>query len=268
MTVVDVEAVTGLVARVAYDLVLPRFRDLDRDEVSEKAPGDLVTVVDTAAEEAIIAGLAELAPGIPVVGEEGASADPGLLTALPELDQVFVVDPIDGTRPFVEGRPDYAVMVALVARGEPVAGWICLPSREEIVVGERGSGAWRNGERMVAPDRPSEPRLRVAPTRGYDTELAGRADAAGLVVGLGTPLWAGRSYVALATGEVDGLGYWVSWPWDHAPGTAIVRELGGEVALLGGGDYRAVGQVGPMLAAGDRTVADRLRGLMSPDPRR
>lgn len=264
----DVGAVTALVERVAYELVLPRFRDLSAEDVRAKGPGDLVTVVDVAAEDALTAGLAELAPDVPVVGEEATAADPALLDALTELDRAFVVDPIDGTRAFVDGVPDYAVMVALVVRGEPVAGWICLPSRERTFVAERGAGAWRNGERLAAPGRPAAPRLRIAPTRGHDDVLAARADAAGLDVGLGVPLWAGRSYAAVADGEVDGLGYWAGWPWDHAPGTAILRELGGSVTTLSGDPYRVTGAVGPMLAAGSPAVADRLRGLMVPDPRR
>src|SRR5665811_2510604 len=63
----DVDAVTALVEHVAATVVAPRFRDLRDGEVREKAPGDVVTVVDTAAEAALVRGLAEIAPGVPVV---------------------------------------------------------------------------------------------------------------------------------------------------------------------------------------------------------
>ncbi|MCV2395504.1 inositol monophosphatase [Actinotalea sp. M2MS4P-6] len=263
----EISAVTDLVERVAYELVLPRFRDLSEDDVSAKGPGDLVTVVDTAAEDAITAGLTAIAPDVPVVGEEATAADPALLSALPELERAFLVDPIDGTRAFVEGAPDYAIMVALVEAGEPVAGWICLPSRGHTWVAERGSGAWRDGARLTPPARPERPRLRIAPSRGHDDVLAERSAAEGLEVGLGVPLWAGRSYTALADGEVDALGYWAGWPWDHAPGTALLRELGGVVAGVDASPYRATGLAGPMIAAGSADAFDRVRGLMLPDPR-
>lgn len=264
----NVTAVTGLVERVAYDLVLPRFRDLSAEDVRQKGPGDLVTVVDTAAEAALTDGLRRIAPDVPVVGEEATAADPGLLASLRDLDRVFVVDPIDGTRAFVDGEPDYAVMVALVAAGEPVAGWICLPSRGHTWVAERGSGAWRDGERLAPPGRPDPPRVRIAPTRGHDAVLAERAESDGLTgIGLGVPLWAGRSYTALADGEVDALGYWVGWPWDHAPGAVLLRELGGVVATVDRADYRPAGVVGPMIAAGSPAIFERTRGVMLPDPR-
>lgn len=263
----DVAAVTALVERVAYTLVLPRFRDLAADDVADKGGGDLVTVVDQAAEIAIAEGLAEIAPQVPVVGEEAVAADPRLLDGLAGLEVAFLVDPIDGTKAFVDGAPEYAVMVALVAAGEPVAGWICLPSRGHTYVAERGAGAWRDGERMTPPERPEQPRLRIAPSRGADHVLAQRAAADGLTLGLGIPLWAGRSYTALADGEVDGLGYWSGWPWDHAPGAVLIRELGAVVTTLGGAQYRATGHSGPMVAAAGAGQADRLWSLMLPDPR-
>src|SRR5690606_4011098 len=54
----------------------------------------------------------------------------------------FVVDPIDGTRAFVEGDPDFAVMVALVDHGVPVASWIALPAYGELLTAARGAGAF------------------------------------------------------------------------------------------------------------------------------
>ncbi len=261
----DVAAVTALVETVAYELVLPRFRALVDGDVSEKAPGDLVTVVDTAAEAEIIAGLAAIAPGIPVVGEEGSAADPAVLAALPGLPVAFLVDPIDGTRAFVDGAPDYAVMVALVSGGASVASWICLPSRGHTYVAERGSGAWRDGVRMAPPDRPDEPRVLIGPTRD-DAALVERARRVGLPsIGVGRRMWAGRHYTALADGEVDALGYWAGWPWDHAPGAVLVRELGGVVAGMDGKDYRPKDVAERVVVAADRQLHDVVRGLMGPE---
>ncbi|MDO8105661.1 inositol monophosphatase [Isoptericola sp. b441] len=257
---VDVDAVTALVEHVAYQVVLPRFGHLASGDVADKAPGDLVTVVDTAAEAAIVEGLTAIAPDVPVVGEEAVAADPAVLDALGDSAAAFVVDPIDGTRAFVEGRPDYAVMVALVVRGEPVAGWICLPSRATTWVGERGSGVFRDGTRVAPPARPEVPRVRVSPRRG------GRPDATalpGLDLAVEGPLWCGRFYGDVAGGTLDGLGYWGGWPWDHAPGTVLVRELGGAVVGIDGADYRPVGRWrGPLVVAAEPGTASLLRAAM------
>ena len=93
----DVDAVTALVEHVAATVVAPRFRDLRDGEVREKAPGDVVTVVDTEAEATLVRGLAEIAPGVPVVAEEAAAARPELLDLIVGAPRAWVVDPLDGT---------------------------------------------------------------------------------------------------------------------------------------------------------------------------
>ncbi|MDQ2625303.1 MAG: inositol monophosphatase, partial [Actinomycetota bacterium] len=140
--VVDLDAVARLVREVGLELVLPRFRDLRAGEISEKSPGDLVTAVDVEAERVLTARLGEIAPGVPVVGEEAVAADAALLDVLAREPLAFVVDPIDGTRAFVEGDPDFAVMVALVERGVTVASWISLPAYDELFTAVLGEGVW------------------------------------------------------------------------------------------------------------------------------
>lgn len=259
---VDVAAVTTLVEHVAASVVAPRFRDLATGEVGEKGPGDVVTVVDHAAEEALEAGLAEIAPGVPVVGEEATSADRGRLDRL-AAPLAFVVDPLDGTRAFVEGSPDYAVMVGLVADGVPVAGWICLPEHRLTLVAERGAGAWCNGAPLAPAVRDGgEARLQVA-ARHLPAPIRAR-----LLDGLGTrpgtsrmshaeSVWAGHEYARLALGDADATLAWRTMPWDHVPGVAVVRELGGVARRLDGADYRAdVPGEGLLVAADEATWAD------------
>lgn len=263
---VDVDAVTALVERVAATIVAPRFRDLVAGEVGEKGPGDVVTVVDHAAELAITEALAVLTRGVPVVGEEAVAADPSLLRHL-SAPLAWVVDPLDGTRAFVEGSPDYAVMVGLVAHGVPVAGWICLPEHRVTLVAERGSGVWCNGAPLAATPREGDPRMQVA---GRYLPPAGRAR---LVASLpGTPgaerialaetVWSGHEYARLALGDVDAMLAWRTMPWDHVPGVAIVRELGGVARRLDGSDYRADVTVEGLLVAADEAVAARVAQLL------
>lgn len=263
---VDVDAVTALVERVAATVVAPRFRDLVAGEVGEKGPGDVVTVVDHAAELALADGLGALAPGVPVLGEEAASADPTLFGLL-AAPLAWVVDPLDGTRAFVEGSPDYAVMVGLVAGGVPVAGWICLPEHRVIVVAERGSGAWCNGEPLAAALREGDPRMQVAarylpaPARSrLVAELPGRPGAGRIA--LAETVWSGNEYARLALGDVDAMLAWRTMPWDHVPGVAIVRELGGVARRLDGSDYRADVDVEGLLVAVTPQVADQVAALL------
>lgn len=262
---VDVDAVTALVEHVAATVVAPRFRDLLAGEVREKSPGDLVTVVDMAAEAALIEGLEAIAPGVPVVGEEGTAADPGRLALLGE-HRVWLVDPLDGTQAFVDGSPDHAVMVALVEDGEAVAGWICLPAHGDTYVAERGSGAYRNGERLSRPAPAEdvtalrggiatfylEDGLRQAVTSAAATRLGPHAV-------VGRKLWSGHEYALLASGRHDFATYWRTHPWDHAPGAVLLREVGGVSRRFDGAEYRP-GEPGvSLLLAGDDATFHRVR---------
>ncbi|MEV4241326.1 inositol monophosphatase [Nocardia sp. NPDC049737] len=236
-----IDEVTRLLGDVAAAEIRPRFGNLAVGEVAEKAPSDLVTVADREAERLITQGLREILD-VPVVGEEAVTDDPGLLSALEAAEVCWVVDPIDGTANFVAGRPEYAVMVALVRAGEPVAGWIVVPATGQAYVAEQGAGAFRDGTRIHRAPPPAEvDRLRgAAPTRRLDPH--GRARLAAVAdrfaeLGPGT-LCAGVNYTRLADGTLDFVLYQRTFPWDHAAGVVLLAEVGGASRRPDGVCYR------------------------------
>ncbi|NTW40379.1 MAG: inositol monophosphatase [Cellulomonadaceae bacterium] len=236
----DVDAVTALVQQVARDVVAPRFRALQAGDVGVKGADDVVTIVDTEAEAAIPAGLAAIAPGVPVIGEEATAADPSLLDVLAAAPLAWVVDPLDGTRAFVEGSPDHAVMVALVQGGEAVAGWICLPAHGRTYVAQRGSGAFLDGQRLprltaAEPLRGAVARWSMtAAARATLARRAAEADLGGL--GIGERVWSGYAYARVASGETDALGV---HPCDGSPSDGrgharVVLPPHGQFGRVGG----------------------------------
>ena len=149
------DAVLTLIQQVAAEVVTPRFRSLSESQIDEKKPGDLVTVADREAEELLTAALLDAYPDAVVLGEEAYAGDEGLLGRFRAADHGFTVDPVDGTKNFVNGSPDHAVMVSEVVDGEAVRGWIWQPEHEVAWVAERGAGVRRNGEEVVrAPAGP------------------------------------------------------------------------------------------------------------------
>src|SRR5690242_20515707 len=107
----DSDRVARLIAETAAAEIMPRFEKLERHEIQEKRPGDLVTVADLAAERRLSLVLQDLLPGSRIVGEEAVAADPCVLAALAEADPVWLIDPIDGTGNFAAGKPIFAVIV-------------------------------------------------------------------------------------------------------------------------------------------------------------
>lgn len=253
----ETDEVLRLVQRVAGEVINPRFRDLGDHQVGEKNPGDLVTVADRESEELLTAALSEAYPGAVVLGEEAFADDPSVMDRFRAADHAFTVDPIDGTRNFVHGSPDHAVMIAEVRGGETVRSWIWQPQHELAYVAERGAGAWRNGERLSRP--PAGERLRGVTSR---RSWLGRALGALSALEL-TWVCCGVDYPKLVEGAADYALYKQSKPWDHAPGSLLLRETGGVLGTFDGERYRPQGDPPTgLLAAADEATYDLVRGLL------
>lgn len=251
----DSADVLGMLQEVAAQIITPQFRSLDDDEVFEKSPGDLVTVADRQAEQELTTRLRDAFPGAVVIGEEATAADPALLDGLAEPDQLFLIDPIDGTRNYVNGHDDHAVMVAEVHRGETVRSWIWQPMHQQAFVAERGGGLWRNGERVQRPISPADPArwVGVAPHSATLNEVEhGLAPVR-------TAAWCcGVDYPRLAVGETDYLIYRGSKPWDHLPGILMVNEVGGVARRIDGAPYTIDTRGGGLLAASTPEIWERV----------
>ncbi len=262
---IDLDAVTMLVRRVAEAVHLPLFGQDVRPE--EKSPGELVSLVDQQAEQLLVDGLAELTPGVHVVGEEAAAGDPSLLAALRGERPVWLVDPLDGTSQFVNGSPDHAIMLALVRSGVPLAAVVHQPQHGRTYVAERGGGAWRDGVRLrTRPADPGDlPSLRGGILRRFLDEPARRALADNEArFGDLTPATtcAGVEYPRILDGGSDFLLFWRTLAWDHAPGALLLEEAGGVALRPDGTPYRANDDRSGLLAATDRATAEAvLRGL-------
>jgi myo-inositol-1(or 4)-monophosphatase len=114
----------------------------------EKAPGDPVSEVDLAVDTMLRERLSALLPDAGWLSEETAD-DPARLGC----GRVWVVDPIDGTRDYIRGRPGWCVSVALVEHGRPVIGVLDAPARGEVWLAEAGKGATLGGVRLRASQR-------------------------------------------------------------------------------------------------------------------
>ena len=125
---------------------------MPQGDITEKGPGDLVTIADQECERVLSERLRVLRD-IPVVGEEATAADPSLLDLVATAPAVWVTDPIDGTSNFVAGNPNFVVMVSLVENGATMAAWVWHPETDTMLTAERGKGLLRNGKPAPTPTR-------------------------------------------------------------------------------------------------------------------
>ena len=207
---------------------------------------DLVTDADTASEEALLGFLRGRFPGAALLAEESGAqgAQRGLR---------FVVDPLDGTTNYAHGVPQFAVNVAALDDRGIVAGATLDPIRGELFLAGRGEGAWLGQERI----RPSgcEELRRALLVTGFPYDIHSNHERPLRLFGeYVRRAQAVRRFGAaaldlawVACGRFDGFWELRLKPWDIAPGILLVREAGGLVTDLEGGDR--------MLETGDVVAA-------------
>jgi len=122
-------------------------------EVWEKSANNPVSAADIAVDNFLKRELGALLPSAGWLSEETTDAPDRLGHDGLGAGLAWLVDPIDGTRDFVHGRPGWAISVALVSAGRPLLGMLDAPARGEFWQAEAGRGAWRNGERLAASRR-------------------------------------------------------------------------------------------------------------------
>jgi 3'(2'), 5'-bisphosphate nucleotidase len=202
-----------------------------RIAVFEKADASPVTEADRRAEAVILAGLRQSFPGVPCVAEEELSA--GLLP-LSLGDRFFLIDPLDGTKEFICGRPDFTVNIALVRNGIPEVGVVYAPAHQTIFAGRPGH-AWTakvspGGEPFAARPihvRPCPASPVIVASRSHCTPETGafidRYPQAE-IVSVGSSL----KFCKVASGLADLYPrFGRTMEWDTAAGDAVLRAAGG-----------------------------------------
>jgi myo-inositol-1(or 4)-monophosphatase len=237
------------------------FGEIEQLQVSLKGPANFVSAADHRAEEILQAELERARPGYSFVGEEGGVREGS------DKTHRWIVDPLDGTLNFLHGIPHFAISLALEREGTIVAGVIYNPIHDELFSAERGKGAFLNDQRLrvAARKRLAEAVVACAlPHPGRGDVLLTRNEHAAVqdkVAGLRRFGAAALDLAWVAAGRVDA--YWERGlsPWDMAAGIALVREAGGYVSDLNGGE--AMLTTGGIVAGNDAIHRELLRVVQS-----
>jgi 3'(2'), 5'-bisphosphate nucleotidase len=202
--------------------------------VQRKEDNSPLTQADLESQRIIIEALTELTPDIPILSEESAQAPWSERQSWREL---WVVDPLDGTREFVKRNGEFTVNIALVVEHEPLLGIVTAPAKQLCYWGASGVGAFsehRGAPRVpIHTATPSQP-LRVvgsrshasAKTAAYLTRLAPH-----VVTGIGSSL----KFCLIAEGKADLYPrFGPTSEWDTAAGQALLEAAGGQVTRFDG----------------------------------
>jgi myo-inositol-1(or 4)-monophosphatase len=190
------------------------FGEVEKLQVSIKGPSDFVSNADTKAEKIIIEELTKSRKNYSILSEEIGYIRNN------DIDNVWVIDPIDGTTNFLHGVPHFAISIALKSKNKIIAGLIYDPIKDEMFYAEKDNGAYFNNKRIRVSKKKNLEDCLFA-TGGYDNEpvqLKTRSTGS-----------AALDMAYVAAGRYDGYFQKNLHVWDIAAGIIIVKEAGGNV---------------------------------------
>lgn len=232
-------------ARSAGNIIVRALDRLDKLHVSEKQPNDYVTEIDQKAEQEIISIIRKAYPHHGILAEESGE------TVGSNDEVTWIIDPLDGTRNFIHGFPQFAVSIAVERKGKIEHGVIYDPLRQEVFSASRGKGAQLNDRRIrVSTKKNLEDCLvgtgfpyRHSPTlvQAYLNSLQSLLPICGDLRRAGA---ATLDLAYVACGRLDGFYEMSLKPWDIAAGSLLIKEAGGLVCDFNGGeDYLKSGDI-------------------------
>ena len=196
------------------------FGELEQLQVSIKGPSDFVTNADIKAEKIIIDELTKSRKNYSILSEESGSKENK------DIDNVWIIDPIDGTINFLHGVPHFAISIALKSNNEIVSGLIYDPIKDEMFYAEKNNGAYFNNKRIRVSKRKKIEECLFA-SGEIDNENIKQKINSKLSIRIAGSAALDMAYVA--SGRYDGYFQKNLNLWDIAAGIIIVKEAGGQV---------------------------------------
>ncbi|MFM1859863.1 MAG: inositol monophosphatase family protein [Burkholderiaceae bacterium] len=253
-------------ARRAGAIINRASLDIDLVQVARKDRNDFVTEVDRACEAAIIDILATAYPDHGFLAEETGYTLGGQ-PATQALENVWIIDPLDGTTNFIHGMPVYAVSIALMQKGQITQAVVYDPSRDELFLASKGKGAMLNDRRLRVSKRDRIDEALIG--TGFPFKRQEQIDLylsmfkafSSRVAGLRRPGAAAIDLAYVAAGRYDGFFEMGLQPWDAAAGSLLITEAGGYVGnFKGEPDYLFSEN---LIAAGPKVFAQMV-AMLSP----
>lgn len=243
-------------ARRAGNIINRASLQLDSISISTKGPGDYVTDIDHIAEDAIIQTLSEAYPDHAFVAEESGVTG--------ESDFRWIIDPLDGTKNFIHGFPNYAVSIALAVRGQIEQAVIYDPSRNELFTASRGGGAFLNDRRIRVSQCLGLDTAIVCVTSGFGGQHPQSPILSDLISKSNGFRRLGSTVLELAylaSGRLDAYCGLRQNAWDTAAGSLLVLEAGGLIGDLQG--EQTWMRTGNVLAASPKVFAQMVKTFNS-----
>ena len=221
-------------ARQAGSILMRYFDHVETLKIKEKDKNDYVSEVDRGAEEAIISTIRQAYPDHAILAEETGEHDGN--------EFQWVIDPLDGTTNYLHGFPQFGISIALKHRGILESAVVYDPLRDELFTADKGNGAYLNERRIRINHQKTLSGALIGTgipfrdRRFIDNYLGMLKDMTVDTAGVRRPGSAALDFAWVAAGRMDGFWELGLSQWDFAAGALLVKEAGGTVTDLNGGE--------------------------------
>jgi len=241
-------------AKQAGNFLLENFGKVS--EITKKGDRNFATNLDKEAEEMIIDKIRTKFPNHGIIAEESGSS-------APDREYLWIIDPLDGTHNFMRNIDIFGVSIGIVYKKEFIGGVIYMPKEDELYVGHKGGGAYKNNKKIKVSsnDKLEDCSIAFDSSIRYSPEVMLKVlgDLANEVFNVRMFGSSARHLTYLAEGVLDFVVEFHDRPWDFAGGVSIIEEAGGKLTNLKGGHltHKDIGYI-----ASNAVVYDRVKGIV------
>ena len=263
--------IMNLLIDVNKDIILHYYKNLKSEDISTKSSNDdFVSIADKKSEEIISRRLKGFLGVNDILGEENAFLDKEFDKYI-NNSMLWVVDPIDGTKNYINGKKDFCSMISLVSFSVPIATFIYYPLKKTFVYAFKNFGAF-----LIDIDSNISTKLLIKPPK--ELKILGSGGTKGIpeiyrqsiLKNLRTSTErlfigsAGIETIMLAKNEIQFIFHGRVTPWDHSPMDLIIKESGGFVYMAINKNQFNISSNGPILASCDIKTWNKVRNLIIP----
>ncbi len=252
----QIHNIVNILIENSNQFIIPFYNKLQSSDIFSKNGNDIVTKADLNMEYGLQVDLLKLFPDAIVLGEENYQTNPEIFQNFEKNQWVFMIDPIDGTRNFVEGRAEFCVLLGVFYHGEIIASFTYLPLEQKCAIALKNQGAIWQDEQTI-------PKLNIGglifnELVGHGNFVVFKEDKIATMRNQFKKLerlrCAGVDFLEQAIGLRHFSLYRHLWWWDHVAGCLLLNECGASIGLLNNQKYDATKRAHLLLTASNEII--------------
>ncbi|MGD9639180.1 MAG: inositol monophosphatase [Alphaproteobacteria bacterium] len=251
--------IINILQEASQKIIMPLFGKLQNDDIKTKTnPNDFVTTADLLSEKFLSSELLKIIPNSLVFGEESAFQEQTSKEVFKSDNPIWIIDPVDGTRNFVNQNPNFGIILSLVIKQEAVLGYIFKPTTGEYIIAEKGSGCIDEKQEAISLPTPKGATPTLNGIVGTITEKI-----AATVPDVNWFGSAAGAYLDFLKQKTDFLIFkpQTLHSWDHIAGILACHTIGAEAKLANGNEYTVADSKGCLICATNKETWQDLQQL-------